>query len=320
MKKSNRYLIFSMLTVSSIALATGGVFAAASYTISDNAGSFGIDISINEQDKKITFYTPDFADTTCLSYTETKATVETGGTISDATVVPSTSPSAGFTFQGWYLEDTFETSFSTSTEILTSITLYAKFTRTNVLFDNNSSYFISSNSDQTVNTRYVYKVSNQTWGTTPTVTQANKIDLLSSSGIYKMSYAGSTWTISRKVGLQCKNNSWWGNDGYLTYLYGLNDDHNSWGDKYWQATLGGSTYVNNSSNKQGYAYIDYNLQYIGVVRVGPGAAVDLSDSNKKPTNQMGHVQLTSGFQYSVSNLFLYIPGSEGSVPSWGNGD
>ena len=147
--------------------------------------------------------------------------------------------------------------FLSSTAIENDIDLYAKFTRSNVLYDG-SAYYASSNNDQIVDARYIYKVANQTWGvaSTSSMTNENKIDLTSGSGIYKMTYS-SDWTILRKIGLNAKDCSWWGDSDAVSYVFGTTEDHSEWGNIWWGATPSeNSVYVNNSDHKTGEVYID----------------------------------------------------------------
>ena len=308
----NKILLSSLLFISSLALLSGHVFAA--YAVNDNASSFSIQIKLDSPTRTVTFYTPNSGDSSCQAYTSTPVEANYGETLNDIDV-PATSPFLNFTFGGWYLDNAFTQSFSSSTPIENSISLYAKYTRSNVLYDGTSSFFVSSSSDQTVDSQYLYKVSSQTWGITPTTSEANKVDLISESGIYKMTYASSTWSILRKVGFKANDTSWWGNDGCVTYAYGQPEDRNSWTDKYWAGTLSiGSAYV--SSTQSGTVYIDYSIPYLGAVRYYANAEADLSDGDKRPLNNTNHIHLTNGYKYSKDRIYLYIY-SNGTQVGWG---
>ena len=293
-------------------------FSSAHSTYSSKDANVGIMFGTFEtSNKTVTFYLPNSSDSTCLNYITTEVQVEQGQTFNSVSK-PSTNAFSGFSFQGWYTNNNFSSSFGNNTVINDNVSVYAKFTRNNVLFDGSSTYFTSSNNDQTVDSQYVYKISSQVWGITPTTNNSNKVDLLSSSGIYKMTYSNSTWTILRKVGFSAKDTSWWGNDNYVTWAYGQPEDRNSWGDKYWSGTLStGSAYV--SSTQKGTVYIDYTCPYIGAVRYAPNATADLSNGNTRPTNNTNHISLNNGYKYSKDTIYLYIY-NNGSEVGWGNGN
>ena len=315
MQKS-KIFIFSLLSLLGMSLSTGSVFAA--YAVTDHASSFSVTIRTTTAPKTVTFHMPDADDPTCLSYNTTPVEANYGETLTDiSSSVPNTASFLGFTFVGWYQESTYENSFSTSTPISTDLDLYAKYTRSNVLYDG-SSYYVSGNNNQTVDARYIYKVATQTWGVaaTASMTNENKIDLLTSSGIYKMTYS-SNWTILRKVGLNAKDCSWWGNDGYVSYVFGTNEDHSSWGDIWWGSNAStNNVYVNNSDHKTGEVYIDYSYSYLGIIRCNPSATLSLGDeAGTHPTNSTKQTSLAN---YNKNSTYLYWS-SDNVVPTWGNG-
>ena len=320
MRKS-KLIFVSLLCLSSCLVVTGSVFAA-SYAIKDDADDFSIRIKLSTDTSDITFHTPLFSDSTCLTYTTSIGEVSTGALLNSSDDIPDTSSVLSFTFQGWYKEATFVNKVELTDMITEDLDLYAKYTRNNVLFDNVSNFYVSSNDDQTVSSRYLYKVSTQTWGSNPSVGESDKIDLTSASGVYKMTFNSSTWTILRKVGLHGKDlPSWWGNDGDVTYAYGLTEDHNSYTDKYYAGTLStNSVYLNNSSSKKGFVYIDYTCTYIGGVRCGASQTVylDSNEAQYKPHNFTGHLSLTSGYQYSSTNLYIYL--KDNDIGGWGSGN
>ena len=313
MKKS-KIIAFSILSLLGIGLCAGNVLAA--YAITDNADSFNITIRTTMSPRTVTFHTPDADDNTCSTYNTTPVEAQFGETLTDiSTSVPNTASFLGFTFGGWYLEDTFENSFSSSTAIESNIDLYAKYTRNNVLYDG-SAYYVSSNNDQTVDAQYVYKVATQTWGITPETSNENKIDLISDSGIYKMTYS-SDWTILRKVGLNAKDCSWWGDADAVSYVFGTTEDHSSWGDIWWGATPSeNNVYVNNSDHKTGEVYIDYSFSYLGVIRCNPSATLSLGDeAGDHPYNSTKQTDLSG---YNKNEIYLYWS-ADNVVPTWGTG-
>ena len=309
-----KIIAFSLVSLLAVSLGTGSVFAA--YAVTDNADSFNVTIRATMAPRTITFHIPDADDPTCSTYNTTNVQIEYGETLADITV-PNHDSFLGFTFAGWYQESTFENSFANNVAVSNDMDLYAKFTRSqNVLYDGNT-FYASSNSDQTVDAQYVYKVSSQTWGVVPATSNENKIDLKSSSGIYKMTYS-SDWTILRKIGLNAKDCSWWGDDGYVSYVFGTTEDHSSWGNKWWASTISTSgVYVNNSDHKTGEVYIDYSLTYFGVIRCNPSnpPVVD-SNSSDNPTNQTSQTSITG---YNKNQIYLYWS-SDNVVPTWGNGN
>ena len=316
MKKS-KIVSFIGLSLFGAALCAGSVFAA--YAVTDNANSFSVTIRTTVAPRTVTFHLPNAEDNTCSAYNTTPVEVEYGETLAGISV-PSTASFLGFSFVNWYQEATFENVFSSSTPIESDMDLYAKFTRSNVLFDG-SIYYASSNSDQTVNAQYVYKVSTQTWGVTAETSNENKIDLISASGIYKMTYS-SDWTIKRKVGVNAKDYAYsWGESDADTYVYGLNEDHNSYASNTyaWGANPSDNhEKVTNSSSAT--FYIDYSYTYLGALRNDPAVNLDLSSAN--PWNSTKHAHLTpaEGIQYSKDNIYLYIPSDMNNIPTWGNGD
>ena len=316
MNNKSKFIVASISILSGVALLSGQVHAA--WAVTDNAQSFGVQISIGGMSHQVIFHTPNSGDTTCMGYNTTNEDAEYGDTLSDITV-PSTASFLGFTFGGWYTDNAFTQAFSNSTPITSDIDLYAKYTRSNVLYDGTSTYFVSSNNDQTVDSQYVYKISTQTWGIVPTTNNSNKVDLISESGIYKMTYASSTWTILRKVGFNASQTSWWGNDNYITYAYGTTENHNSWDDVYWGALLS-TTYATVTGTQTGTVYIDYSMSWIGGGRYPSGTSISGNiDGNKRPTNHTYHISLDNGYKYSKDRIYLYIYGS-GDIKNvgWGN--
>ena len=314
MNNKSRFIVASISILSGVALLSGQVHAA--WAVTDNANSFGVSIRVGSTSHQVSFHTPNSGDSTCMSYNTTNVDAEYGDTLSDISV-PSTASFLGFTFGGWYTDSGLTQAFSSSTQITSDIDLYAKYTRSNVLYDGTSTYFVSSNSDQTVDSQYVYKISTQTWGIVPTTNNSNKVDLISESGVYKMTYASSTWTILRKVGFNAKDTSWWGDASCVTYAYGTTEDHNSWGDKYWGATIStNNAYV--SSSQTGTVYIDYTCTYIGAVRFDQNAnPTRLDDPDNRPYNTTTHIKLDNGYKYSKDTIYLYI-GDNGTTVSWGS--
>ena len=299
-----------------LVLLSGQVYAA--WAVTDNANSFGVTIRVGTTSHQVTFHTPNSNDLTCLTYNTTNVEADYGDTLNDLSV-PSTASFLGFTFGGWYTDSGLTQAFSSSTEITSNIDLYAKYTRSNVLYDGSSTYFVSSNSDQTVNSQYVYKISTQTWGSTPVANNSNKVDLISESGIYKMTYSNSDWKILRKVGFKCNDVSWWGNDSYITYAYGQPEDRNGWGDVYWGGLLS-ETSATVTSSQPGTVYIDYSMEYIGGGRYPSGTNISGNiDGNKRPTNHTYHISLDNGYKYSKDRIYLYIYGS-GDIKNVGWGD
>ena len=311
----NRMMLFLSLTsvVAGTTFLAGSVYAA--YAISDHADPISVNIRLDHPIFQVNAHVPDSSDASCSSYQSQIIEVEYGDTISDITL-PSTPSFLGFAFTGWYLDDAFTQSVTNATQISSDIDIYAKYTRSNVLFDGDTSYYVSSNTDQIIDVRYLYPISNQIWGISPAKNESSKIDLISASGIYKLSYSNSSWNILRKVGFNAKDTYWWGNDSYVTYAYGQSEDRNSWGDKYWAGTLStGSAYV--SSSQTGIVYIDYSIPYLGAVRYAPGATANLGNVNTKPTNSTNHIHLTNGVKYSKDTIYLYIY-DNGNQVGWGN--
>jgi|GEM_PF-4035598 len=312
--KNKRVLFLSLTAIlAGTSLVAGSVYAA--YAVSDNADSISVIIKLDHPIHQVSVFLPDSSDATCLAYLSQVVDAEYGDAISDI-ALPSTPSFLGFDFEGWYLDDAFTLAAHSSMQIASDIDLYAKYSRKNILFDGNASFFVSSSTDQSVDTQYLYPVSSQTWGKTPILDESSKIDLISASGIYKLSYADASWNILRKVGFNAKDTSWWGNDNYVTYAYGQSEDRNLWGDKYWTGSLSnGSAYV--SATQVGTVYIDYAIPYLGAVRYAPDASADLGNENTKPTNSTNHIHLTSGVKYSKDTIYLYIY-DNGNQVGWGN--
>ena len=310
----SKFITFGCLTVLGLSLCVGSVFAG--YYVTDNADSFNITIRATMAPRRVTFHLPNSADNTCSTYLISQVDAEYGDTLTDISV-PSTASFLGFTFVNWYQENTYENVFTNSDAITTDLHLYAKYTRSNVLYDG-STYYASSNSDQIVNAQYVYRTASQTWGVASATNEEDKIDLKSSSGIYKLTYSESTWNILRKVGLNAKNCDWWGNDSYESYVFGTTADHSDWGNIWWSATPSTNcVYVNNSDHKTGSVYIDYSLTYLGVIRCAPSITLSLGDeAGTHPTNSTKQTSLTG---YNKDEIYLYW-NADNVVPTWGNGD
>ena len=322
MNNKSRFIVASISILSGVALLSGQVHAA--WAVTDNANSFGVQISVGGMSHQVSFHTPNSGDSTCMSYNTTNEDADYGQTLNDITV-PSTASFLGFDFGGWYTDNAFTQAFSNSTPITSDIDLYAKYTRSNVLYDGTSTYFVSSNIDQTVDSQYVYKIATQTWGITPTKNESDKVDLISESGIYKMTYASSTWTILRKVGVSAKDVWWWGNDSYITYAYGQPEDRNtSYDDIYWGGLLS-TNYATVTSSQTGVVYIDYSIPYIGVGRYSSDKTTisGYIDDSKRPTDYTDHISLDSGYKYTKDSIYLYInPNKDGRnkghLASWGS--
>ena len=310
--KKTKVVMFGFVSLLAISLSVGHVFAA--YAVTDNADSFEVTIRTTAAPRTITFHMPNVEDNSCLTYSTTEVEVEYGDTLNDIST-PSTASFLGFSFSGWYQEATYENPFSPSTNIENDIDLYPKFTRSNVLY-NGSSYYLSSNNDQIVDGQFIYKINQQIWGVSPTINDEIKIDLHSASGIYKMTY-NSEWTILRKVGLNAKDCSWWGNDNYDSYVYCTTEDHSSWTDKWWGSTPSTGVYVNSSDHQKAEVYIDYSFTYLGVIRVAPGVTLSLGDEEgTHPTNSTSQTSLSG---YNKNEIYLYWS-SDNVVPTWGTGD
>ena len=318
MKKS-KVIAFSLLSTFAIGLCVGNVLA--SYAVTDNANPFGVTIRLTVAQRTVNFHLPDADDNTCSTYTITPITAEYGDDLTDIST-PATPNFLGFEFENWYLESTFENVFLPSDRVLTDIDLYAKYTRSNVLFDG-SSYYASSNSDQTVNAQFVYKIDSQTWGVTPETSNEIRIDLISDSGIYKMTY-NTNWTIKRKVGVNAKDCSFtWDDSSADTYVYGLYEDHNHYEYNTWAWGTNPSdnkaTVTNSSTN---VFYIDYSYNYLGALRSDPSSTLDLSSAN--PWTSTKHTPLKPDWDnrqhYNKDNIYLYIPSDLNVIPFWGDGN
>lgn len=317
MKKSKLFA-FGLLSTLGISLCVGNVFAA--WAVTDNADSFAINIRMTMAERIVTFHLPDADDNTCSTYNTTAVAAEYGETLADISV-PSTASFLGFTFVNWYQESTFENVFSADTPIESNMDLYAKYTRSNVLYDG-SAFFASSNSDQTVNAQLLYKIDNQTWGVTPNTTNAIVIDLISSSGIYKMNYS-TNWTIKRKVGVNAHDCSWWGDADADTYVYGLNEDHNHYGSNtYAWGANPSDNHEKVSASTTGTFYIDYSYTYLGALRNNPSDELDLGVANPWTSSKHTHLNPSgeNAIHYSKDNIYLYMPSSMDNVPTWGNGN
>ena len=156
----SKFITFGCLSILGLSLCVGSVFAG--YYVTDNADSFNITIRATMAPRRVTFHIPNSADNTCSTYLISQVDAEYGDTLTDIST-PSTASFLGFTFVNWYQENTYENVFTSSDAITTDLHLYAKYTRSNVLYDG-STYYASSNSDQVVNAQYVYKTASQTWG------------------------------------------------------------------------------------------------------------------------------------------------------------
>ena len=317
MKKSKAF-VFGLLSLFGLSLCIGHVFAG--YYVTDNANQFNVTIRATMADRKVTFHTPNSADQTCSTYLITEEYAEYGETLNDISV-PSTSNFLGFSFVNWYQENTFENVFSNSTPITSDMHLYAKYERSNVLYDG-TVYYASSNADQVVDAQYVYKVASQTWGVASATNEIDKIDLISASGIYKMTYS-SSWTIKRKVGVNAKDFATWGDANADTYVYGLNEDHNDYAANTY--AWGANPSDDNekvTSSSSGVFYIDYSYNYLGALRSDPAVALDLSSAN--PWNATKHTPLKPDWDsrphYTKDSIYLYVPSDLSVIPYWGNGN
>lgn len=310
-----RIVVFSFASLLAFGMVAGHVFAA--YTITDNADELEVTIRTTMAQRTITFHVPNADDSTCSSYNTTVVNIDYGETLDDISV-PNTNPFLGFSFSNWYQEDTFENVFSSSTPIENNIDLYAKYTRNNVLYDG-ALYYVSSNSEQIVDAQYVYKIAIQTWGVTPATSNENKIDLISASGVYKMTYS-SDWTILRKIILHSDNVDWLASDGALMYAYGQDSDTSNWTDVYWAATPSINGVSLSGKNATGTVYIDYSKRYIGVVRDDDN--IQLDNGSNRPYNSWKPADLLSGYQYSKYNVYFYLNNNGGDhgkdAPSWGS--
>ena len=316
MRKS-KYVV--ALTILAASLLVNSVYAL-SWAVTDNAEAFGAQITIDSPKITYTFKLPNTSDSTCLAYTTQSVDVFYGQPIAN-NQIPSTSSFLGFNFVGWYSDLSFNSSVDLTSVYSESLTVYAKYQRTNVLSDG-TNYYLSSNNDQTVSSRYIYKIDTQVWGTAPSLLNGNKIDLISNSGVYKMNYS-SGWSIKRKIGIQGKNaDSWWGNDSCNTCLFGQTQDTSNWDRIWWAGQISdGYAYINNSSSKTGFVYMEYSKTYIGAIRCANGRTIylDSDETQYHPYNTTKVVSLTSGNKYSSTNLYLYLNG-ENNYPTWGNGN
>ena len=257
MKRS--YSLKLSLGIVSFGLAVSSTFAMSYYAITDNASPFGIAIGLDENMRTVTFHVPDFSDDECKDFTTVVKHVEYGASIGSEGV-PDTSPQYSFTFQGWYSEATYENEVETTDLVSANTNVYAKFIRTAALYDSsNKEYFLSSSSEQTISSRYIYKVSNHVWGSDPSTSDSNKLDLTTASGKYKCSYATNTWTIKRVVGVGLGDGvTWWTNDSAKFRLWQFNG-LDSLGDT-WSGLF---TFTSNKATVE----IDYRYRKIIVARI-----------------------------------------------------
>lgn len=321
MKSKNFVCLLSIVAASG--LLTTSVFAA--WAVTDNAEPFGVRVALGTLPCVATFHLPDQTDNTCVSFTETNVDVNYGQTI-DSDDIPSTDSFLSFSFVSWYSDSSYEHPIDISSYVFDGdADFYAKFTRTNVLLGSDDKYYTSSNSDQTVTSQYLYRISSQTWGVAPTKQDVNKIDLLSTSGIYKMTYS-SNWSILRKVGANVKNINWWGNDSSKTYVYGQTSDTSSYGKRTWGGVLSSAMQIGTSSfaSNQGTAYIDYSKSWFGICRGTSGSSSNLdlgNDSSYSGNNRIYNECSTKTIGidgYSKDSIYLYLWDNylnEG--PGWG---
>lgn len=313
-RKNISLLVISLLGVS---LITGSVFA--SWIVTDDADPFGINLRIDEGTRNISFYLPDTSDSECMNYENAVVkTVNYGSALSTASGgLPSTSSFDNFTFQGWFTEATFENEIETSDLIGENMSLYAKFTRSNVLYDGSSAYFISEDEDHTIDSRYVWKVASQTWGIQYVKDDDDKIDLLTTSGIYKTTYGGepADWTILRKIGVSINPSDkavsgWWGDNGAMTYVYGraIKGDESPC---YMGGTLSAVGYhLNGTGSESHYEqyYMDYSLIWLGVIRWNPDPGNGdpaLVDNNTKIWNYTGMADVANNYTKDCINLNIW---------------
>ena len=318
-------LISTLLLLASFCFLCGGVFAA--YAVGDYADSFSVKIRMSPYMKSVTFHVPNVEDSTCISYSDVVLQAEYGSVFSDLESIPSTASFCGFSFVNWYTESTFENVFDNETVISNNLELYAKFVRNNVLYDGISNYFVSESVDHTINSQYVWKVSSQTWGVQYQKAEEDKLNLLSESGIYKTTFANSSWTILRKVGVNCKDlSSWWGNDNAVSYVYGQNEDSGLWANKhYYGGTLSTSgSHIPENENNVMTTYIDYQKSYLGCIRWDPNQSpVELANDSNMPLYYTKPVSVSG---YSATNMYLYVwrnnPNDSNEIPStsWGDGN
>lgn len=212
--------------------------SADAWAVTDNAGEKSVHIGLRDV-HTVTFYLPDSSDNTCLSYNSTEIGNVDNGTLLSSLAIPDTSSMLGFSFQGWYREAGLINSVNTSIPVTDDLTLYAKYTRNNVLMGENSDYYVSSSSVQTVSSSEVYKIGTQTWGTTPSKNAGDKVDLITESGKYVFTYGGSVWTMKRVVPINLSNEVLYNNPDPWTYsgcavrpwfCGGPSESDDMWGD------------------------------------------------------------------------------------------
>ncbi|MCR4879663.1 MAG: InlB B-repeat-containing protein [Bacilli bacterium] len=301
MKVRHILLSLSLLTIGSSA---SGVFAA--WALSDKADSFTVQIALTAQEHTITFHMPDTSDGTCMSYTTSNAVFEYGDAFSTITT-PDTSSFLTFNFDGWY-SDSALTQQVNSTDILyDDIDVYAKFSRSNVLADSSYKYYLSNSSEQTVSSQYLYKVDNHVWGSSPTLSNSNKVDLTTSSGKYKLTYVNSAWSIKRVIGIGLgSDNTYWNTAGAKFRLWQFNG-LDSLGDS-WSGLFTFDEYNKSSID------IDYRYRSIIVARISNSNTPDQNWSNVwNKTHDVtlnGQDWSSSKLSYSSESARLYVWNAE----------
>ena len=288
--KTNKKVILSILTIALL----GSSFTSAFALTTKGATNVEFDFAAKEK-VTITYFVPaPSAENDYLTFEEKSLKAYEGDSLSSLGF-EFNSISGGFSFDSWNTSDDFanETKLSNDATVSGNMTLYAKFTRSNVLYFYNEAHnYLTASSGDEILTQQNYYVGVQTYGKYGVEGEA--IDLTSESGIYKFTLNEGNWSCARKLTISIKDVTWWDSDGAVSKLWCFGSS--SLADAYTDAF----TFTDNAST----VYIDASFTGFTFDRLNPG---DLTQR----WNQTIDISLNSDSgskKYTKDSIIIYVNG------------
>ena len=299
MNKRSKVVIFSLISLLTIGLCAGSVFA--DWAVSDNANSFGVQIRISPLKKNVTFYT----EYDSGWQNPINVEVEVGESIS-ALDIPSINVD-GYTLQGWKSSAPTSDSYAIdyTSDQLADLTISEDAVFYPILKSSNKKVFVNS-SYYPVNEDVALEINliGQTLiGYTyvgidgiPEVSASwyDTRNLYSASGIYKFIESDGAAIIQRKIGLKPNSNwaaDWDGTGSSFGIYWWVSDSDN------------GSVHMGVSSGDSIYAYIPANYDNFKFSRYS-STATEFTWGNQSSDFSFSGSSWSNDTHYSTASTLL----------------
>ena len=285
--KAGKKILLTILTVATL----GSSFASAFALYGKSANC--IDVSITgDVYHKITYYLPNPSDENDFETLSEKTIYVTEGTaLKDVSFIKESSIN-GFEFSSWYTSSDFASvnKLEDTSVISGDLEIYAKYTRSNVLYFYNDAhnYLINTPIEDQILTQNQFFVGTQTYAKAGVEGEA--YSLTSESGVYKFELNGNEWSCKRKIVISNKDVTWWVNDVTKLWCFGstsLSDSYTS------QITF---------EDNKATLYVDYSYTGFVLDRFNP-------DNLEEKRNQTIDISLTADSgegKYTKDTTIIYV--------------